>query len=212
MFQHAIWDFDGMLFNSYPHMATAFQKVLADRGEAATLDEILLPMKQSVGRAFCVFGFSEAEKRQYARYEAQTELVPVVRPFDGVPALLRAFCASGGRHYIYSHRNSSVYAYLETYGLSDCFVDCVTGDQGFPGKPAPDALLHVLQKHGIPHDEAIMLGDREIDVQCGHNAGLSACLFDEFSRRPATEAEHCVTEIEGLYPILGLQRPVKTEG
>ena len=209
--RHAIWDFDGMLFDSYPHMATAFQKVLAARGETATLAQILLPMKRSVGLAFQVFGLNEAEQRQYARFEEQLELDPPVRPFAGVPALLRAFCAGGGRHYIYSHRNATVFLYLDQYGIRDCFADCVTGDQGFPGKPAPDALLYLLRKHGIQPDEALMLGDREIDVQCGHNAGMAACLFDEFARRPATEAEYCVTEIRGLYSVLGLTRPAETE-
>ena len=203
----AIWDFDGMLFDSYPHMATAFQKVLAARGETATLAEILLPMKQSVGLAFRVFGLSEAEQRQYSRLEEQLEMAPPVRPFAGVPALLRAFCAAGGRHFIYSHQNATVHTYLDRYGIRDCFADCVTGDQGFPGKPAPDALVYLLRKHGIPPGEALMLGDREIDVQCGHNAGMAACLFDEFARHPVTEAEYCVTEIRGLYPVLGLPLP-----
>ncbi len=41
-------------------------------------------------------------------------------------------------------------------------------------KPAPDMILELAKKWDIDLDESWMLGDKDIDAQCGLNAGVSA--------------------------------------
>ena len=48
----------------------------------------------------------------------------------------------------------------------------------FPTKPAPDALNYLCAKHGLDKKDCIMIGDRDIDTDCGRNAGMKGCLFD----------------------------------
>ena len=67
---------------------------------------------------------------------------------------------------------------LEHYGLKPYFSDFITKDDHFPRKPAPDALLHMISKHGLEPDRAVMVGDRVLDVQAGLNAGMQGALFD----------------------------------
>jgi HAD superfamily hydrolase (TIGR01549 family) len=169
----------------------------------------MAPLKRSVGEAFRMYGLREDGQQAFHRYEDRIELQPVIEPFEGVAELLRAIISSGASNYIYSHRDKSVFYYLSKFGIADCFADCVTSEQAFASKPAPDALLYLIQKHGMDKRETLMLGDREIDVLCGKNAGVYTCQFDEFARRPPTEATYRVTEIAALYDILALAGPAK---
>ena len=39
-------------------------------------------------------------------------------------------------------------------------------------KPAPDAVYEVLKQFGITKEEAIFVGDSDVDVMTAHNAGV----------------------------------------
>ena len=68
---------------------------------------------------------------------------------------------------------------IEAAGLAPFFSGGVTGEDGFPSKPAPDAILHLLNTHAIPPGQALMIGDRLIDVQAAQNAGIAGCWWTE---------------------------------
>lgn len=44
-----------------------------------------------------------------------------------------------------------------------------------PHKPAPEPLLLICTSLGILPGETIMIGDTELDIQCGKNAGTKTC-------------------------------------
>ena len=78
----------------------------------------------------------------------QEETLEVMRPYPGTRDTLRAVCEHGGKNYLYSHRDHASIDALEHYGLKPYFSDFITKDDHFPRKPAPDALLHMISKHG----------------------------------------------------------------
>ncbi len=61
---------------------------------------------------------------------------------------------------------------LEALGVARCFVEIVAGDSGWPKKPDPESLLAILQREGIPPEEALLVGDSPIDVETGVKAGV----------------------------------------
>ena len=101
-----------------------------------------------------------------------------IRPYPGAREALEAAIACGGRTYIYTHRGESLFRWLRYDGLDSLFFDAVTSLDGFPAKPAPDALNFLIQKHGLDRAQCVMLGDRDIDLDAGKNAGLACALFD----------------------------------
>ena len=213
MIRSLIWDFDGMLFDSYPHMIEAMRRALADFGVTTDCGALFAPMKQSVSTACRTFLPETAvdgdlNRRLFERYQLYEapENPPEVRPYPGVPELLRAVCADGRRNLVYSHRGETLYRYLDRYGLRDCFSGFVTEDMHFPHKPAPDAILCLIDSCGLDPAETMMLGDREIDVQSGHNAGVLGCLFDEFGMLPESVADFRIRRHDELYDLLGLPR------
>ena len=50
-YKHFIWDFDGMLFNTYPRLATAFDRVLRECGIEVPREELMERLKISVRAA-----------------------------------------------------------------------------------------------------------------------------------------------------------------
>ena len=60
--QNYIWDFDGMLFDSYPHITSAFLKALAGFGKEADYDEAKALLEITFAHAFEHYDVSEEEK------------------------------------------------------------------------------------------------------------------------------------------------------
>lgn len=180
-FQHYIWDFDGTLFNSYPHMAWAFQTALKDYGLEISIEEIMPWLKLSVTKAVCHFEEQytlEGLSKRYAAHEDEEDGGAPVRPYDGAEQVCREICAQGGFNYLYTHRGLSALTYLRRCGMDSFFRDAVTQVDGFPSKPAPDAIRHLCEKFRMDPETVLMLGDRDIDILAGTNAGVHGCLFD----------------------------------
>lgn len=67
----------------------------------------------------------------------------------------------------------------------------MTGDAHFPRKPNPASLNYLCTKFGIIRTEAVMVGDRPLDVEAGRRAGCrDTCLIQTkqlLQRLSATE-------------------------
>lgn len=177
-YAHYIWDFDGMLMDTYPGMTRAMELALLDFGIAPDAQELMALMKISVRKA--IEHYPEADpallRKRYTLHEH--DLVTAAQPNPGVQAALEKIAALGGRHYVYTHRGPMTRALLAAAFAHVVFEDIVTGADGFPLKPAPDALNTLCARHGIDKRTALMSGDREVDVLSAHNAGMAGCLYD----------------------------------
>ena len=205
MFLHYIWDFDGTLFDSYPHMSFSFQKALRDLGYYQTTDEILLQMKTSVSA--CIrhyqekYGLGRELAEKYKYYENNDNTVPV-KPYHYLREVLTKIVESGGKNYVYTHRNIRAMEYISEYNLDNLFCDSITSEDGFPSKPAPDAILYLINKHNMDFNTVIMVGDRDIDILAGHNANISGCLFDPDNFFPDFDVEYRVKSMTEFEEVL----------
>ena len=184
-FTHYIWDFDGTLFDSYPQIATAIRGAFRGLGCTVTYEEAYQLTKISVGHAIntlkerFALDLSEAElKDRFREFTKEDPSVGTFGPYEGIPELLKAIAARGGKNYLYTHRGLSALKYLETSFLAPLFADAITSVDGFAPKPAPDAVLHLIQKYSMDKSRVVMVGDRDIDILSGQNAGAAGCLFD----------------------------------
>ena len=181
-YTHFFWDFDGTLYDSYPRIARATAKALRDGGVEVPADQVYPIVKKSLYTAYCVFAAPHgiAQEAFMAAYHAHSEEEgpESIRPYPGAREALEAVRQGGGRNYLYTHRGESAFRWLAYDGLEDVFFDKVTSLDGFPSKPAPDALLHLVRKHGLALSQCVMIGDRDIDLDAGKNAGMACALFD----------------------------------
>ena len=100
MIKNYIWDFDGMLFDSYPHITSAFLKALADFGIEADYDEAKAQLEISYATAYAYYGAGEEIRERHRQYEHDYGLRPIAVPFEHTASTLAAIVASGGRNYL----------------------------------------------------------------------------------------------------------------
>lgn len=189
---HFFWDFDGTLYDSYPPLCTQCLKGLRDMGLDTGYDEVMRELKVSVYHFITVYAeklhISADEMSENYRRFAYTEQKDFA-PFPGVKEMLQAVVSSGRSNYLYTHRGMEGVEIMERDGLAVYLRDKVTREDGFPLKPAPDALQHLLSKHNLNPDECIMIGDRDIDLDAAKKAGIHTCLFDPGLFYPDYEAD-----------------------
>ncbi len=179
-YSHYIWDFDGTLFDSYPH-STAAMCATADRFgipvEPAALSRWL---HTSFATCVAALGLTEEPLRCFRALHGDLTFPPPIVPFPDTEAVLAELSRRGARHYLYTHsrRRMSV-AFIERFGLARYFTDYMTPDDpGFAQKPDPGALRCLLAKHGIDPSTAAMVGDREIDMRSARAAAIDGILVD----------------------------------
>ena len=184
-FTHYIWDFDGTLFDSYPEIAAAIKGAFGDLGCPVAFEEAYRLTKISVGHALHTlkerFSLSQPEaelKDRFREFVKEDPSVGSFLPYEGIPELLEEIVRRGGKNYLFTHRGLSALKYLETSSLAHLFSDTITSADGFAPKPAPDAVLHLMQKYNMDKGRVVMVGDRDIDILSGQSAGASGCLFD----------------------------------
>ena len=102
----------------------------------------------------------------------------MAEPFDFAGKVLETIQTSGGQSFLLTHRDESAKEILKRDGLLEYFKDFVTADDNFKRKPDPESLDYLLDKHQIDRKTAVMVGDRTLDVDAGHNAGIAGILFD----------------------------------
>ena len=64
---------------------------------------------------------------------------------------------------------------IEHFNLSQYFDYIMGRRDGIPHKPSPDPLLIICKELNVSPNETLMIGDTELDIQCGKNAGTKTC-------------------------------------
>lgn len=196
MITEFIWDFDGMLFDTYPHTTAALCEYFRRRGRIIDEKEAFDKLKISIREAFYHFGITQKDEKEFYEIEDDLDFLPRGVPYEGIPEILRYITENGGRNYLYTHRDRVAIQYLDLYGLTPLFTDFVTREMDFPFKPSPDAVNYIIEKHSLKKENCLMLGDRTIDCGSGINAGIKALLFDEFGTLKDSEYTYYTDSID----------------
>lgn len=212
MYKHIIWDFDGTLFDTYPAMASAYQKTLEHFGITESYEKIMSLMKMSMGHLFDYhkkkYGLDKAFKSQYLIIRKDIEQ-QLVKPYGGIKEICKQINIDG-HNYVYTHRGESTYEFMNRYEMTGDFTEIVTCENQFKRKPDPEGLLYLIDKYDIKKEEAIMIGDRELDLLAAKNAGIDACYFNNEDAASLDSADFTFLEIDELYEIIGLSKRVTT--
>lgn len=178
--KHFIWDFDGTIMDTYPGIVKCFKMALGDFGYEAGDEELMQKMAINVTYSIesytDLYGIPELADR-YAKYREETidEPINIISKVDEALARVREI---GGVNYIFTNRGSSIYGMLESVGLSDAFAEIVTSDDPhFKIKPAPDAILYLMEKYGGTAEDTVMIGDRMCDLESGYSAGCKTMFL-----------------------------------
>lgn len=175
-----LWDFDGTLFDSYPTMNRAMSQALSELGNPRPKEEVRQLMKQSVSTALSYYQkhFSMNEELEKLFRKREKELSQDLPPYPGMKDLCRRLWEKGAINLLYTHRDTFAIDLLQRHGFGSFFSGGVTSEDHFPSKPAPDAIISLMRQFSFTASEALMIGDRDIDLLAGKNAGVDGYLFD----------------------------------
>ena len=196
-YDHFIFDFDGTLSDSYVSFVKAAMIIAEKYGVSADRAQVYhLLKKYSTVHLFNTLPLGEKRDEAYAEFNklAKELLAEEAEMLPGTVELLEFIKANGGKSYVCSHSGEIVIKNAKRWGIDGFFEDYMLGDKTYPRKPAPDALLVLVNRHNLDLSRSVMIGDRDIDVLAGQNAGMAGILIDD----------------ENFYPDLVVEGKVKS--
>lgn len=174
-----IFDLDGTLLYTLEDLAAAVNYALRENGMAErTLDEVRRFVGNGVRRlmARSVPGgednplFEQAFADFKCYYVAHCQ--DYTRLYEGVADMLEGLKARGLRMAIVSNKLQAGVDELCDRYFRDT-VEVAIGDQpGTQRKPAPDMVELALKRLGVAKDEAVYVGDSDVDLATARNSGL----------------------------------------
>ena len=192
-----IWDLDGTLVDSYRAIVPAAQEACAAFGLDFDTDYIHAEViRTSVGD----FIESAAGAKNAAAIKDRFNLlndsrINAILPMPHVKEALDLLSEDGNSSFVFTHRGASCRTILENTGLLPYFTEVVTALDGFPRKPAPDAILYLMDKYVLSPKDCYYVGDRSLDVEAANNAGIGSILYlDPASPGTATGKETYVVK------------------
>lgn len=136
------------------------------------------------------------------RLHEKDELLRGLPPMAGIPETLAALHDAGVKHYVATHRDLVSRELLDKAGLLHYFSGFVTEEDKLPRKPAPDMLLHLMEKYCLRPEECVMIGDRPLDTESGMEAGVTGILIDPEGRFPEGKCDLRVRSAAELIPLM----------
>lgn len=119
--------------------------------------------------------------------------------FPGVKETLAKL--SGFRKVILSNKREAFSKKLLNQIDLDHYFELIYGSDSVPKKkPAPDAVNKVLSELSIKQSDAIIVGDSEIDVMAGKNAGIKTVgvTYGYRDKETLLDADFILDDIRGL--------------
>ncbi|MGI6654444.1 MAG: HAD-IA family hydrolase [Christensenellales bacterium] len=208
-YTHYFWDFDGTLYDTYGLITDLCMEVLAHCGISAPRDEVLRLAKGSMGDVFTAYCQDADEHELRGLYNQASEKAGLsgMQLYPGAEKFLRMSRLQGAQHYLYTHRDNAAIAALKRDGLYPLFTDFITSEDGFPAKPAPDALNHLMQRYSLNRRDCVMVGDRAMDLDAAKNAGMDGVLFDPDGFYHDYPAQHRFADYVSMQTLLKVTAP-----
>lgn len=131
------------------------------------------------------------------------EYFTTVKMFAWVPEILEQLTCD---HIVTVYSNSAAESVRESLGevAQNCAM-IVGHDEVKKLKPEPEGILHIMETFDLAPENAIMVGDSDVDIAAGKRAGVRTALV-------TWGAVDSQEEINALAPCKTLQRPSELLG
>ena len=181
MFSTYIFDLDGTLLDTLGDLAASVNYALRTHGMPEhSIDDVrrfvgngvrkLMERAIPEGEANPQF---EATFATFRHYYMQHSL-DTTRPYEGIPETLAALKSKGCRLAVVSNKMMAATQELCRHFFSDT-IEVAIGENeaaGIRKKPAPDTVIAALRQLGVEKQNAVYVGDSDVDIQTAANAAL----------------------------------------
>lgn len=181
MYRAVIFDLDGTLLDTLEDLRDGVNYVLALKGYP---ERSLAEIRSFVGNGIAKLiersvpkGTTEVERKEVlADFRVYyTEHCRVkTGPYQGIMELLRKLKEQGILMAIVSNKNDAAVKELVKHYFSDFIkLEVAIGErEGIQKKPAPDSVYEAMRMLGVTKEEAVYVGDSDVDRATAKNAGL----------------------------------------
>ncbi len=185
-YRAAVFDMDGTILDTLGDLANAVNHSLKEFGlPPVTQETVRLNVGNGTRRLIeGVAGDIPAETKEAlleyekAYYAGHADVL--TKPYGGITELLLDLRAKGVKTAVVSNKfQAAVSGLAENYfpGLFDAAIG-ENEAAGIKKKPAPDMVLKALDMLGIPKEEALYIGDSEVDWLTAESVGTDLALAD----------------------------------
>lgn len=209
-----IFDMDGTILNTIDDLADSCNVILEKYGfPLHTVEEIKYMVGNGIPKLIERALPENVDKETYDKvlkdyidyYDKHCQIKTA--PYPGMIETLKKLKKMGVKLAVNTNKIQSAAQILcDTYfpGLFD-FLE--GGAFNIPPKPAPDGVLRILQREGLSPKDAIYIGDSDVDIQTGKNAGIDVAGVDWGFRGEAFLMAHGAVKVlkhcEELVSIVG---------
>ena len=215
MYRAVIFDLDGTLLDTLEDLRDGVNYVLTLKGyPKRSLEEI----RRFVGNG--IAKLIERAAPQGTTEAEWAEMLQVFRayytehcriktgPYEGITELLEELKKQGILMAIVSNKNDAAVKELVKYYFSD-FIEpevAIGEREGIQKKPAPDSVYEAMRLLGVEKEEAVYVGDSDVDRETAKNAALD-CIsvtwgFRDEEMLRGLEPEYLVHEPKEIMEIV----------
>ncbi|MCQ2373861.1 MAG: HAD-IA family hydrolase [Phascolarctobacterium sp.] len=175
----AIFDMDGTILDTLVDLANAVNHALAEKNLP---QRSLMEIRSYLGngmlnliRLSAPKGASDAEiselKDIFTNYY-KAHCAENTKPYDGILELIAELRAQGVKTAVVSNKPDFGVQLLVEEHFPTSFDFAVGEKEGIAKKPAPDSVNAVLEKLNIARNDAVYIGDSEVDYATAKNAEM----------------------------------------
>jgi len=177
------FDLDGTLIDSCQDLAESTNELLESYGAPP------LPIDEAAGfvgegarvlvqRALAASGLDAELPDALARFLSiyDRRLLIHTRPYEGIRDVIAAAAQRATLAVLTNKPEAPSRRLLDAFELSSYFRWVIGGDSGFPRKPDPAGLLHLISASGASPTTTLFVGDSMIDVHTARAANARACV------------------------------------
>lgn len=179
MYKTYIFDLDGTLLDTLDDLTTSVNYALRMAGlPEKSLDEVRAfvgngvrkLMVRSVPGGDQHVGF-EKILSLFREYYSQHDK-DKTRPYPGIIEMLKTLKSRGARIAVVSNKFNTATQSLCKYYFGELVEVAVGEHDGVKKKPAPDIVNEALGLLGVDREDAVYVGDSDVDIMTARNSGL----------------------------------------
>lgn len=174
-----IFDLDGTILNTLDDLADSLNHVLeANNFPTHTKDEVRMFVGNGIRKLIERALPQDADEatreniyNQFSEYYSQHSQ-DLTKPYDGIPELFKELKNLGIKVAVNTNKNEDI-AKIVCDKYFPGMIDFIAGGRtDTPIKPAPDGVNKILKTLNVPKEEALFVGDSDVDIQTGANCGI----------------------------------------
>ena len=182
-YQAVLFDMDGTVLDTLADLTNAVNHILDEYAmPRRTPREVASFLGNGAARLLCKSvpaGTSDArlaEMLQVYQPWYDSHCAILTAPYPGILALMKSLREADVRQAVISNKQDSAVKRLAAEHFPGLLETAVGESAAVRRKPNPDAVLAALREMDVAPEDAVYVGDTEVDLQTAENAGLACAV------------------------------------